>query len=48
MEPWMWAVVLKPLGLIILFGFTFIIARWLNRVLPDSRLKRFLFIRWTV
>jgi hypothetical protein len=43
----MWAVVLKPFGLIVLFGFVALLVYPLRK-LPDSKIKRFLFIRWKV
>ncbi len=48
MEPWMWAVVLKPFALIVLFTFTWSCARLVRMYLPDGRLKRFLLISWKV
>lgn len=48
MEPWHWAIVLKPFGLIVLFGFTWCCARLVRKHLPDGRIKRFLLISWRV
>lgn len=48
MEGWQLAIVLKPFGLLVLFGFTFFFARIVWKILPDGKIKRFLFIRWRV
>jgi hypothetical protein len=48
MEPWHWAIILKPLGLIVLFGFTWIVSRSIKPYIPEGRLKRFLFFSWKV
>jgi hypothetical protein len=49
MEGWQWAIVLKPFGLLILFGFTFIVARKIiEPLIPEGKLKRFLFFSWKV
>jgi hypothetical protein len=48
MEPWMLAIVLKPIGLIVLFSFTWYCAHLARKHLPDGKLKRFLFISWRV
>jgi len=48
MEPWMWAIVLKPLGLLLLFSFTWWCATLLRKHLPDGKLKRFLLFSWKV
>jgi hypothetical protein len=48
MEGWQLAIVLKPLGLIVLFGFTWYLSRWIKQYLPEGRLKRFLFFSWKV
>lgn len=47
MEGWMWAIILKPFGLLILFVVVALLA-YPFRKLPDSKLKRFLFISWRV
>lgn len=44
----MLALVLKPLGLLVLFSFTWICAKLLHKFIPEGRIKRFLFIRWKV
>jgi hypothetical protein len=48
MEGWQWAILIKPLGLLLLFAFVHTIALALHRVLPPGKLKRFLFISWRV
>lgn len=44
----MLAIILKPLGLLVLFGFVHSIAMLVWKYLPEGRLKRFLFISWKV
>jgi hypothetical protein len=44
----MWAIVLKPLGLIVLFAFTWYCSRLIKPYIPEGRLKRFLFFSWKV
>lgn len=44
----MWAIVLKPVGLIVLFGIAYLGARFVGKRLPEGPLKRFLFISWKV
>jgi hypothetical protein len=46
-EPWLLAVALKPLGLIILFCFVRALVLPLRRM-PDCRAKRILFFSWKV
>lgn len=48
MEPWHWAIVLKPLGLIVLFGAAYMGARFIGKNLPEGRLKSILFFSWKV
>jgi hypothetical protein len=48
MEPWMWAIVLKPFALIVLFGFTLAVTRAIKPYIPEGRLKRFLYFSWKV
>jgi hypothetical protein len=48
MEGWHWAIILKPLGLLLLFFFVHSIAMLIHKFLPDGKLKRFLFISWKV
>ena len=47
MEPWHWAIVLKPFALLALFTVVALIAYPLRK-LPDCKLKRFLFFSWRV
>lgn len=42
------AIVVKPLGLILLFGFTYLCMRAVRRWLPEGKLKRFLLFSWKV
>lgn len=43
MEPWQWAVLLKPLGALALFAtVVYPLRRAIMRVLPDSPITRFL------
>jgi hypothetical protein len=46
MEGWQLAIVLKPLGLFVLFAIAYSGARLVGKQLPEGRLKRFLFISW--
>jgi hypothetical protein len=40
MEPWVWGVILKPFGALIIFGGIALPIRWLiNKKLPEGRLK---------
>jgi hypothetical protein len=48
MEGWQIALVLKPLGLIVLFAFTWALSRAIKPYIPEGRLKRFLFFSWKV
>lgn len=49
MEGWQLAIVLKPFGLIVLFGFVWLVAHKIIKPrLPEGRLKRFLFFSWKV
>lgn len=48
MEGWMLAVVLKPLGLLVLLCGTRALAAPVRRYMPDCWLKRVLFISWKV
>jgi hypothetical protein len=48
MEPWHWALILKPFGLLVLFSFVALLVYPLRKHLPEGRLKRFLFISWKV
>lgn len=43
----MWAVVLKPFGLLVLFTVIALLVYPLRK-LPDSKLKRFLFFSWKI
>jgi hypothetical protein len=46
MEPWLWAVALKPFMLLALFGaFVIPLELLLNRFMPESSLKTVLFDR---
>lgn len=48
MEGWQWALLLKPLGLLIMFTPGAMLVWWLRKRMPDSRLKRILFFSWRV
>ncbi len=48
MEGWQLALLFKPLGLIALFAFTYVVARLIGKLIPEGRLKRFLFFKWKV
>jgi hypothetical protein len=48
MEPWHWAIILKPFGLLVLFTFVALLVYPLRKHLPEGRLKRFLFFSWKV
>jgi hypothetical protein len=48
MEGWQLALILKPFGLLALFGFTFVCARLIKPYIPEGKLKRFLFFSWKV
>jgi len=47
MSPWMIAILLKPLGLIVLFGIAYY-GKCLAFHLPESKLKRILFLSWKI
>jgi hypothetical protein len=47
-EPWHWALILKPFGLLVLFCAVALMVYPLRRWLPEGRLKRFLFFSWKV
>jgi hypothetical protein len=47
-EPWHWAIILKPFGLLIFFGIVALLVYPLRRWMPDCWLKRFLFFSWKV
>lgn len=48
MDGWQIALLLKPLGLVVLFSFTYIVARLIARLIPEGRIKRILFFKWKV
>lgn len=48
MEPWHVALLVKPLALIVLFGFTYACMRLAKHYLPEGRLKRLLLFSWKV
>lgn len=48
MEGWQLALLLKPIGLLIMVLPGAYLAWYLRKYLPDGRLKRFLFISWKV
>lgn len=49
MEPWHWALILKPLALLFLFVCIVYPIKWLLlRWLPDGKLRRLLLFRWRV
>jgi len=48
MEGWHIAIILKPLGLLILLCCTRLMAEPFKRYMPDCWLKRVLFISWKV
>ena len=46
MEPWMWAILLKPLAALVLFGLICLPARIVvQRYLPEGWIKRILLIK---
>ena len=47
-EGWQLAIMLKPIGLLILFAPGAMLVWWLRRFAPESSLKRFLLISWKV
>jgi hypothetical protein len=47
-RAWLLAVLVKPLGLVVLFGFTYFVSRFISRFIPEGKFKRFLFFRWKV
>ena len=47
-EGWHIALLIKPFALVVLFGGTFLVARFMRKNLPDGRLKRFLLFSWKV
>lgn len=48
MEGWQLALLFKPLGLLVLFGFTWIVSRAIKPHIPEGRLKRLLYFSWKV
>ena len=48
MEPWHWAIVLKPFALLALFSVVALIAYPLRKYLPEGQLKRLLLFSWKV
>lgn len=42
----MWAIVLKPLGLVVFFACVVYVSRIIGRFIPEGRLKRILFFSW--
>jgi hypothetical protein len=48
MESWHIALLLKPIGLLVLFGCVLVIARVILHFVPEGRVKRFLLYRWKV
>jgi hypothetical protein len=44
----MWAVVLKPFVLLVLFFLIALLVLPIKKYLPEGRLKRFLFFSWRV
>lgn len=47
MEPWLIALILKPLAAFVLLFAGAVLARALLKLLPEGRLKRLLSISWT-
>jgi len=47
MSPWMIAILLKPLGLIVLFGIAYYV-KCLVFKLPEGKLKKILFLSWRI
>jgi hypothetical protein len=47
-EGWQWALIFKPLGLLLLFTPGALIVYMLRKHLPDCPLKRLLLISWKV
>lgn len=48
MEPWLLAIILKPFGLLLLFGLVALLVFPLRKHMPEGRLKRILFFSWRV
>lgn len=48
MTPWVIAILLKPLGLIVLFGIAYFGKCFAMRYIPDGKVKRILFISWRI
>lgn len=48
MDPWLWAVALKPFGLLLMFAPGALLVRYIKYNMPDSKLRRFLLISWKV
>ncbi len=44
----LWAVVLRPVALLVLLAAAFALSRLLERVIPDGRIKRILYARHEV
>lgn len=46
-DPWMWAALLKPIGLLIFFGLVVFPIKWvLWKLIPDGRIKQILFKKY--
>ena len=48
MQAWQWAIVLKPLGLLILCAPGAVLVWCIRKQMPNCALKRFLLISWKV
>lgn len=49
MEPWIWAIVLKPIvALVVIGGIATPIRVAVQKWMPDSKLKRLLLFSWKV
>lgn len=45
MPSWLVAVILQPFGALLLFFIAAVLCRWINRHLPEGRIKRILSTR---
>ena len=48
MSPWILSIILKPIGLILLFGIAYFVKKMVWLYFPDNKLKRILFYSWKI
>ena len=48
MEPWVIALAIKPLALLLFLGFVHLLSKDIISVMPECKLKRILLISWKV